>query len=119
MVMNTTNARAARLLNSQMETNDHIEALRSTYGLSVTRKQLKEFEKTLGKKMQWKANRAASQSFRTPLGFVRSAGARATFLIPQPVDGAAQKEIESAVENIASGLASAMVDVIIAAEATA
>ncbi len=119
MVMNTTNARAARLLNSQMETNDHIEALRSAYGLSVTRKQLKEFEKTLGKKIQWKANRAASQSFRTPLGFVRSAGARATFLIPQPVDGAAQKEIESVVENIASGLASAMVDVIIAAEATA
>jgi hypothetical protein len=118
--MNTTNARAARLLNSQMETNDHIEAVRSAYGLSVTRKQLKEFEKTLGKKIQWKANRAASQSFRTPLGFVRSAGARATFLIPQPVDGAAQVEVdEQQVENIASGLASAMVDVIISAEATA
>lgn len=115
MVMNTTIARAARLLNSQREMNDHIEALRSAYGLTVTRKQLKEFEKILGKKIQWKANRGASQSFRTPLGFVRSAVARATFLIPAAALD--QKEIESAVQNMASSYT--LMDVAIAAEATA
>ena len=55
--------------------------LREKYGTSITRKELKEFEKTHKLVVQWVARREApSQTFRTPLGFARFG--RATYAIP-------------------------------------
>ena len=55
--------------------------LRDTYGTSITRKELKEFEKRHKLVVQWVARRdAPSQTFRTPLGFVRFA--RGAYTIP-------------------------------------
>ena len=55
--------------------------LRDTYGTTITRKGLKEFEKTHKLVVQWVARREApTQGFRTPLGFVRSG--RGTYAIP-------------------------------------
>ena len=55
--------------------------LRDTYGTSITRKELKEFEKRHKLVVQWVARRdEPSQTFRTPLGFERIS--RGTFRIP-------------------------------------
>ena len=55
--------------------------LRDTYGTSITRNQLKAFERVHKLVVQWVARREApTQGFRTPLGFVRSG--RGTYAIP-------------------------------------
>ena len=57
--------------------------LRDAYGTHVSRKELKAFEKSAGVTVQWVARRGdLAQTFRTPLGFVRSAGARGVYVIP-------------------------------------
>ena len=57
--------------------------LRDAYGTSLTRKDLKEFEKRHKLVVQWVARREDPvQTFRTPLGFVRPAGARGWYTIP-------------------------------------
>ena len=46
--------------------------MRDTYGTSITRNQLKAFERVHKLVVQWVARREApTQGFRTPLGFVR------------------------------------------------
>lgn len=58
------------------------DKLRDAFGATVSRKQLKEFEKT-NETVQWFARREEpAQTFRTPLGFVRPAGARGVYEIP-------------------------------------
>ena len=55
--------------------------MRDTYGTSITRNQLKAFERVHKLVVQWVARREApTQGFRTPLGFVRSG--RGTYAIP-------------------------------------
>ena len=55
--------------------------LRTIYGTSITRKQLKVFERTHKLVVQWVARREEpTQGFRTPLGFVRSG--RGEYAIP-------------------------------------
>ena len=55
--------------------------MRDTYGTSITRNQLKAFERVHKLVVQWVARREApAQGFRTPLGFVRSG--RGTYAIP-------------------------------------
>ena len=55
--------------------------MRDTYGTSITRNQLKAFERVHKLAVQWVARREApTQGFRTPLGFVRSG--RGTYAIP-------------------------------------
>ena len=57
------------------------EQLREKYGTSITRKELKEFEKTHKLVVQWVARREnPPQTFRTPLGFVRAG--RGEYAIP-------------------------------------
>tara|TARA_Y100001951_G_scaffold96234_1_gene94697 strand:+ start:354 stop:899 length:546 start_codon:yes stop_codon:yes gene_type:complete len=59
------------------------EQLRDAYGTSLTRKDLKEFEKRHKLVVQWVARREDPvQTFRTPLGFVRPVGARGWYTIP-------------------------------------
>ena len=58
------------------------DKLRDAYGTSVSRKELKAFEKT-NETVQWFARREEpAQTFRTPLGFVRPVGARGVYEIP-------------------------------------
>ena len=58
------------------------DKLRDAFGATVSRKQLKEFEKT-NETVQWFARREEpAQTFRTPLGFERPAGARGVYVIP-------------------------------------
>ena len=58
------------------------DKLRDAYGTSVSRKELKAFEKT-NETVQWFARREEpTQTFRTPLGFVRPVGARGVYEIP-------------------------------------
>ena len=55
--------------------------LRDAHGTSITRKELKAFEKTHKLVVQWVARREApTQGFRTPLGFVRTG--RGEYAIP-------------------------------------
>ena len=57
------------------------EQLRDAYGTTITRKDLKEFEKNHKLVVQWVARREDPvQKFRTPLGFVRSG--RSAYAIP-------------------------------------
>jgi hypothetical protein len=61
--------------------------LRDAYGTTVSRKELKAFEKTNGLTVQWLARRdEPAQTFRTPLGFVRPASARGVYAIPPACD---------------------------------
>jgi hypothetical protein len=57
------------------------EQLRDAYGTTITRKDLKEFEKNHKLVVQWVARREDPvQKFLTPLGFVRSG--RSAYAIP-------------------------------------
>lgn len=81
-----TTRMASKLAQSQMEATV-LSALRSAYGTSVNRTALKAFEASTANplypnKVQWRANPAFGQKFRTPLGMQRIAGARGTFAIP-------------------------------------
>ena len=57
------------------------EQLRQKHGATITRKELKAFEKNHKLVVQWVARREEpAQTFRTPLGFVRSG--RGAYAIP-------------------------------------
>ena len=61
------------------------EQLRQKHGTTITRKELKAFEKNHKLVVQWVARREDPvQKFRTPLGFVRAG--RGEYTIPAPAD---------------------------------
>jgi len=61
------------------------EQFRAAYGTSLTRKDLKAFEKLHNVVVQWVARREEpAQKFRTPMGFVRSG--RGEYVIPGVTD---------------------------------
>lgn len=99
-----TNRMASKLAQSQMEANV-LSVLRSDYGTSVNRTALKAFEASPANplypnKMQWRANPAFGQKFRTPLGMQRIAGARGTFAIPAAMAVSGVIEMPSDVDEI-------------------
>jgi len=78
-----TKAKIASLIAAKAKRDTLTTQLRDAYGTHVSRKDLREFEKTAGVIVQWVARRDEPvQTFRTPLGFVRSAGARGIYVIP-------------------------------------
>jgi len=95
---------ASKVAQSQMEARV-MDALRSAYGTSVNRTALKAFEASITNplypnKMQWRANPAFGQTFRTPLGMQRIAGARGTFAIPAAMTVPLVIETSSVVDEI-------------------
>lgn len=99
-----TTRMASKLAQSQMEATV-LSALRSAYGTSVNRTDLKVFEASTANplypnKMQWRANPAFGQKFRTPLGMQRIAGARGTFAIPAAMTAPLVIEMPSDVDEI-------------------
>lgn len=99
-----TTRMASKLAQSQMEATV-LSALRSAYGTSVNRTALKAFEASITNplypnKVQWRANPAFGQKFRTPLGMQRIAGARGTFAIPAAMTAPLVIEMPSDVDEI-------------------
>jgi hypothetical protein len=87
MTSTTTDKKVAAQFSKVAKVKALTEQLRDAYGTSLTRKDLKEFEKRHKLVVQWVARREEpAQKFRTPLGFVRPSGARGWYQIPTVVD---------------------------------
>ena len=77
----TTDKKVAAQFSKVAKVKALTEQLRDSYGTSITRRDLREFEKRHKLVVQWVARREEPvQKFRTPLGFVRSG--RGAYAIP-------------------------------------
>ena len=81
MTVITTDKKVAAQFSKVAKVKALTEQLRDSYGTSITRRDLREFEKRHKLVVQWVARREEPvQKFRTPLGFVRSG--RGAYAIP-------------------------------------
>ena len=81
MTSTTTDKKVAAQFSKIAKVTALTEQLRQKHGTTITRKELKAFEKNHKLVVQWVARREDPvQKFRTPLGFVRSG--RGAYAIP-------------------------------------
>ena len=81
MTVITTDKKVAAQFSKVAKVKALTEQLRQKHGTTITRKELKAFEKNHKLVVQWVARREEPvQKFRTPLGFVRSG--RGAYAIP-------------------------------------
>ena len=81
MTVITTDKKVAAQFSKVAKVKALTEQLRQKHGTTITRKELKAFEKNHKLVVQWVARREDPvQKFRTPLGFVRSG--RGAYAIP-------------------------------------